>query len=68
MVVLAVPDEASLKRYAEALAAAGIQHVPIVEDAGPFTDQLVAIGAKPTADRAAVRKVLSSLPIAGRRK
>lgn len=67
MVVLAVPDEESLKRYADALSRAGIHHAPIVEDAGPFADQLVSIGVKPTTDRAAIRKVVSSLPIAGKR-
>lgn len=67
MVVLAVPDAAALQRYADAFAAAGIAHAPIVEDAGPFAQQLVSIGVKPTTDRNAIRRVVSSLPIAGKK-
>lgn len=68
MVVLAVPDEETLKRYAAGLKAAGIDHASVIEDAGPFADQVVSIGVRPTRDRDAIRRVVSDLSIAGRRR
>lgn len=63
VVALAVPDEAALRRFAEVLGAASLPHELIVEDAGPYAGQAMAIGLHPTADRAAIRKVTSALPL-----
>jgi hypothetical protein len=46
-----------------ALALAQLDHKLIVENDGPWADQAMAIGVKPTTDRAAVRKVVSALPL-----
>lgn len=67
MVVLDVPDEATLRQLAAALGAAELDHKMIVEDAGPFSGQATAIGVVPQADRAAIRKVTSHLPCVGKR-
>jgi len=58
-VALHARDEDHLLAIAAALDRAGIRHCHVVEDDG----QLMAIGVNPTRDRAAVRKVLSSLPL-----
>jgi peptidyl-tRNA hydrolase len=62
-VVLAVQSEAELLIAAARLDARGIPYVLIREDAGPFAGQVTSIGVRPTHDRAAVRKALSSLPL-----
>lgn len=67
MIVLAVPDEETLKHYAEVFKTAGIEHAAVVEDAGPYADQLVSIGIKPTTDRAAIKELTSRLRLAGKR-
>lgn len=63
MVALVVPDEGSLRRIAEALGEHSLTHQLIVEDAGPFAGQAMAIGIKPTTDRQAVGRVTSALPL-----
>lgn len=63
VVALAVPDEATLRRLAEALGRASLTHELIIEDAGPYTGQATALGIHPTTDRAAIRKVTSALPL-----
>jgi len=62
-VVLGVPNEAELNAVAKRLAAAGVLHVPIHENAGPFAGQATAIGVMPISDRTAIRKVVSALPL-----
>jgi len=63
VVALAVPDEASLRRLADALGQHSLAHALIVEDAGPFAQQAMAIGIRPSADRAAIRRCTSALPL-----
>lgn len=63
VVALAVPDEAALRRVAEALGAASLTHKLVVEDAGPFAGQAMALGICPSTDRQAIRKVTSALPL-----
>ncbi len=63
MVALVVPDEGTLRRVAEALGEHSLTHQLIVEDAGPYAGQAMALGIKPTTDRAAIRKVTSALPL-----
>lgn len=63
VVALAVPDEAALRRVAEALGAASLTHKLIVEDDGKFAGQAMAIGIEPSTDRAAIRKLTSELPL-----
>jgi len=65
VVALAVPDETSLRQFAEALGRASLTHTLIVEDAGPFAGQATALGIHPTsvAQRGAIRKVTSMLPL-----
>ncbi len=63
VVALAVPDETTLRRVAEALGEASLTHKLVIEDAGPFAGQAMAIGIHPTTDRAAIRKVTSALPL-----
>lgn len=63
VVALAVPDEATLKRVAEALGEHSLTHKLIVEDAGPFTGQAMALGIAPSMDRKAIGKVVSALPL-----
>lgn len=63
MVALVVPDEGSLRRVAEALGRESLTHQLIVEDAGPYAGQAMALGIHPTTDRAAIRKVTSALPL-----
>lgn len=58
-----MPDEAALRRFAEALGRASLTHALIVEDAGPFAGQAMALGINPSTDRAAIRKVTSALPL-----
>jgi sirohydrochlorin ferrochelatase len=63
VVALVVPDEQTLRRLAEALGERSLTHQLILEDAGPFAGQAMAIGIVPTSDRAAVRKAVSHLPL-----
>jgi hypothetical protein len=58
-----VPDETALRRIAEALGDHSLTHTLVIEDAGPFAGQAMAIGITPSADRAAIRKVTSALPL-----
>lgn len=59
-VALHARDEAHLRDVAARLGAARIPHHVVEECDG----EAMAIGVEPTTDRAAVRKVLSSLPLA----
>jgi hypothetical protein len=65
VVALAVPDEAALRRFAEALGLEGLDYTLIVEDAGPHAGQATAIGIHPApiARRPAIRRVTSMLPL-----
>lgn len=62
-VALLAKDESHLLEIAASLDRAGIRHQHVVEGDGPYARQLMSIGINPTTDRAAVRKVLSSLPL-----
>ena len=63
VVALAVPDENALRRVAEALGAASLTHALVIEDAGKYAGQAMAIGINPSTDRQAIRKVTSALPL-----
>lgn len=63
MIVLAVDGEAELRRVAAALGDHGLPHHLVVEEDGPYTGQAMTIGVEPSHDRAAIKKVLSSLPL-----
>ena len=63
MVALSVPDEATLRRVAEALGQHSLTYKLIMEDAGPFTGQAMALGLAPSTDRKAIRKVTDGLPL-----
>ena len=63
VVALQVPDETTLRRIAEALGEKSLTHQLVVEDAGPFAGQAMALGLTPSTDRAAIRKVVSALPL-----
>lgn len=63
VVALQVPDETTLRRLAEALGEQSLTYKLVVEDAGPFAGQAMAIGIAPSADRTAIRKVTSALPL-----
>ncbi len=65
VVALAVPDEAALRKFAEALGRKDLEHTLIVEDSGPHAGQATALGIHPTPvdRRAAIRKVTSMLPL-----
>lgn len=65
-VVLAVPDESTLAALGARLAAAGVWHAAIYEPDAPWLGALTAIGLAPQADRAALRPLLSSLPLLGK--
>ena len=62
-VALAAEDELELQQLQERLQDAEIDHTPIVEGEGPYGGQLMALGLSPVTDRAAIRKVVSSLPL-----
>jgi hypothetical protein len=61
-VVLAVPDEVSLRTVATRLSAAGIEHHLVCEPDAPWYGQAMAIGVCPR-DRGAVRRCVSDLPL-----
>jgi len=61
-IVLEVPDEPALAALGRRLVLAGVAHVRIVEDAQPWTGQLMALGLVPV-PREEVRRRLSSLPL-----
>lgn len=58
-----MPDEASLRQLAEALGQRDLVHALIVEEDGPHAGQAMAIGIRPTVDRAAIRRCTSALPL-----
>jgi hypothetical protein len=62
-VALMVPDEDTLRRVADALGEHSLTYRLIVEDAGPYAGQAMALGIKPTTDRAAISRVTSALPL-----
>lgn len=59
-VALHARDQAHLRELHDELVAAGIRHHLVEECDG----ELMAIGCEPTTDRAAMRRVLSRLPLA----
>lgn len=63
--VLAVATEADLLLIERKLQLAGIKHITIRESDPPYASQVTAIGLCPTSDRAAIKKVLSSVPLLG---
>ena len=63
MVALAVPDETTLHKIAQALGAQSQTYALVVENEGPYAGQAMAIGVLPTTDRAAVRRAVSALPL-----
>ena len=67
-VVLAVPDEATLREYHARLERAGVAHVIIHEPDPPWLGQMTAIGLVPIADRRALKPLLSSLPLLGKER
>ena len=58
-----MPDEATLRRVAEALGKQSLTYKLVVEEDGPFAGQAMALGIEPSTDRAAIRKVTSALPL-----
>ena len=63
VVALAVPDETTLRRIAEALGENSLTYKLIPEDAGPDAGQAMALGLTPSTDRKAIGKVVSALPL-----
>lgn len=63
VVALAVLDESALREVAERLTQHGIAFKLIIENEGLYTAQAMAIGCAPTTNRAALRRVLSQLPL-----
>lgn len=66
MVVLHAADEQHLKIVAQRLDKSGLRYHCVTEcpDDEDYPSQLMAIGLAPTTDRKAIKKVLSSLPLA----
>lgn len=62
-VALHARDEDHLRRIAERLRQRAFPHHPIFEPDPPWNGQLMSIGVPPM-DRALLKKVLSSLPLA----
>lgn len=62
-VVLHVPTENTLRDIARALGDRSLTHKLVVETDGEYAGQAMAIGVQPTTDRAAIRKVVSALPL-----
>ena len=62
IVILQVPDEATLFAYLEKLTCAGLALCAIFEPDPPYSGQLTAIGIEPQA-RSKPRKILSNLPL-----
>jgi hypothetical protein len=58
-----VPDEAALRQLAELLGQHALEHTLIVEEDGKHAGEAMAIGIKPSADRAAIRRCTSALPL-----
>ena len=63
VVALAVPDEMTLKRIAEALGEQSLTYKLITEEDGAYSGQAMALGVTPSTNRAAIRKVVSALPL-----
>jgi hypothetical protein len=63
VVVLAVPDQAQLLEIRRQLALAQLEHTLVLENAGPYAGQAMAIGLRPSRDRGAIGKVVSRLPL-----
>jgi hypothetical protein len=63
VVILAVPDESTLKALSTKMAAAGLPHKLVDEPDEPWGGQAMAIGCSLTSDRTQVRKVVSQLPL-----
>lgn len=62
IVILAVPDEATLMSYEIKIVEAGLRYSPIREPDEPYNGALTAIGIEPQA-RSKPRKILSNLPL-----
>jgi hypothetical protein len=63
-VVLHAADEMHLKLIKARLDKAELRHHLVIESEGEFANQMMSIGLAPTSDRTAIKKVLSSLPLA----
>lgn len=63
VVVLYVPDEQTLRQLAIALGEKSLTARLVIEDAGPYEGQAMALGVEPTTERARVQKVTSHLPL-----
>lgn len=61
-VALSAPSEAAIRKLAQDFARQAIAHRLIVEDAGPWAGQAMAIGVTPTCDRKTIRRLTSRLP------
>ncbi len=66
--VLSVKSELELREVGDKLRAADIPHIYIHEPDAPYFGQLTAIGLAPTTDRSRVKRVLSSLPLYGKKE
>jgi hypothetical protein len=66
VVVLAVPDELTLRKLYVELRFEGVDCTAIVESDRPYENQMTAIGCGLVRDRSVIRRVVSSLPLAGR--
>jgi hypothetical protein len=62
-VVLAAKDEADLLSIEQQLISAGVPHRSIREPDSPFNGAITAIGIVPTAERKAIRSILSRHPL-----
>lgn len=62
-VALHVAGETELENLLYKLCAARIPYVAVMENAGEYDGQLMAVGICPTRDRDMIRKYVSSLPL-----
>lgn len=62
-VVLAVPDEVTLREVAASLDRADVAHKLITEPDAPWNGAATAIGVEPVEDRSDLRRVLGRLPL-----
>jgi hypothetical protein len=62
VVILVVPDEASLEREAKRLVTAGVSLARVIETDGPYTGQLTAVGLH-LGRKEALRRFVSSIPL-----
>lgn len=67
-IVLGIESESQLRTLANKLEQLKIPHKLIVEVDAPYTGQATAIGIEPTCDRKKIRRLISNLPLFGKKK